>query len=328
MTHVSDISALIEGYVDDQVAAVQSVADDFQEQLTAADATIATLQSQAATDAATIADLRAQLAGQPDPPPDPELAPASTLLIGARAKEATGTLAQAFNGADATLGPLKVTRCFEGALPSAHVPITPDGVQEIVSYKSSTAANAASFVASMRPGSLLAFHHEPEADYPSGADFVKAFTAEAEKVHAAGGTLGHIAGGYQWRKGKAGADGSFLPPVDVCDWYGFDTYRLGTDNTFNAILPLEQVDEFQRWLGFVKDRGLPLRVTEYGRGIVSASPGADAKRAAAIAADGPYLAGLGFEAFILWWTNESPGEDWKFTDQGSIDAFRSLTANQ
>lgn len=253
------------------------------------------------------------------------------LLIGARAKESTSgdpaDLIAAFQHAEAVLGPLQITRAFEGALPARHVPVTPDGVVEVVSYKSATAANVRSFVESMRPGTLLAFHHEPEGpnEYDSGAQFVQAFNAEAAKVHDAGAQLGMISGGYQWRAKGRGRDGSFLP--DTADWLGFDTYRDGSNETgFGEIVPLASVDEFQAWYAAVKGRGLPLYITEYGRGTVGNGEVAStpSKRAAAIAADVPYLQGLGVRALILWYSDFGPdGRHWRFTDAASVQAVNA-----
>ena len=263
----------------------------------------------------------------PDPGPDP-----ASMLVGARAKEsssgATADLLAGFVHAEADLGPLQVTRAFEGRLPARHTPVTPDGVVEIVSYKSSTAADMASFVASMRPGTLLAFHHEPEGpgEYDNGAQFVAAFDVEAAKAKAAGIGLGMISGGYQWRKGKRGADGSFLP--DSAAWLGFDTYRDGSNEVgYGEIVPLTDVDEFQAWYAAVKDRGLPLAVTEYGRGTVGNGEVASTpdKRAAAITADAPYLAELGFFAWVVWYSNFGPdGRSWRFTDPASLAAMRAV----
>lgn len=62
MTHVEAIHALVEQYINGQVAAVQTVVDDLQDQLTEAGAWITELKDEAATSAATIADVTRQLA--------------------------------------------------------------------------------------------------------------------------------------------------------------------------------------------------------------------------------------------------------------------------
>lgn len=329
MTASQDAAAWLDQYVTDAcsaaVAPVQAALDDANAGVKDRDAIIAGLQQR-------ITELQAALdacqAAKPTPTPVPD---APTLLVGARAKDSTSgatvDLRAAFDRAATDLGPLQVTRVFTGALPAKHVPITPDGVVEIVSYKSATDAAMGSFVASMRPGTLLAFHHEPEGptDYPDGGAFLTAFAAEHARAHKAGTTLGMISGGYQWRAGGRGADGSFLPPN--ADWYGIDTYRDGSHETgYGEIVPLAQVDEFQRWYAAVKDRGVPLLVTEYGRGTVGNGevPSTPAKRAAAIAVDGPYLALLGFTAWCLWYSDYGPdGRSWRFTDADSLAAVRN-----
>lgn len=292
--------------------------------------------TQAATDQPIIDDLRAQVADLTQKleecnKDEPMQAP---MLFGARAKETStedvDLLRAAFIHAQDDLGPLRVTRCFKGALPTKYVPITPSGVVEIVSYKSSTATNVASFAASMRPGTMVAYHHEPEGpgEYDTGAQFVNAFQAEAAKWAKVGVSLGMISGGYQWRARGRGRDGSFLPPAESVGWYAIDTYRDGSsEDAFGAIVPLTEVDEFQAWFAAVRDRGRDLWVTEYGRGTVGAGEVASTprERAAVIPADAEYLTSLGFKGLVIWYSDFGPdGRSWRFTDQASLDAAKSI----
>lgn len=268
------------------------------------------------------------------------LTTATTMLIGARYKSGTTTQSADYATADAAIGPLHETRVFQGTLPSTRAQVTPDGDVDIVSYKNhGTTANFTSYLQSLRPQDRLVFYHEPEGpnDWTSGAAFVAAYVAEYDLAKSIRPDIrfGMISGGFQWRDGNRGADGSFLPPADKVDFYAFDSYRDGsTDasvnpNGYGAIVPLQQVSEFQNWLGFVQSRGKPLLVTEYGRGVEGAGyTWAPAQRANVIPQDAAYLKSLGFQNWMLWWCDLGPdGRSWKFSDQASIDAWRAVASS-
>lgn len=262
----------------------------------------------------------------------PNEADADAMWVGGRAKfpDSHGRegLAKAFQKGSQLAGPWDITRTFHRTLPVRERPITPDGVVEITSYKT-TQRHLASFVKSMRPQDMIAWWHEPEGPrdgWPPGA-YRSHFVKEYKAAHAANPQVkfGQISGGYQWRAGKRGADGGYLPPKGSVDWLGFDTYRTGTDNRFNAILPLSQTDEFQRWYAKAKTYDVPLYITEYGRGVVGV-PGAAAKRAAVIPQDYAYLQAHGFAGFIVWYSNEGPSsKTWRFTDERSLAAWSAIS---
>lgn len=257
----------------------------------------------------------------------------AVMRVGGRAKfpDTRGghaQLAAAFQRGSALAGPWDITRTFHRTLPTRERAITPDGVVEIASYKTPQ-RNVASYVKSMRPQDMLAWWHEPEGSrdgWEPGA-YRAQFVKEYNTAHAANPIVkfGQISGGYQWRAGNRGADGAFLPPKGSVDWLGFDTYRTGTDDKFNAIVPLAKVGEFQAWYKKAQTYDVPLYITEYGRGIVGV-PGAAARRAAVIPEDFTYLKSLGFAGMIAWYSDEGPdSRSWRFTDGASIEALRSIS---
>lgn len=260
----------------------------------------------------------------------------SHLLIGGRAKfpgtgGGTDRLAAAFERGSQLAGPWEITRTFHRTLPEVEHPITPDGVVEIASYKTPQ-SNLASFVKSMRPQDLIAWWHEPEGprDGWAPADYRTQFVQEYKTAHEANPDVkfGQISGGYQWRAGNRGAGGGYLPPKGSVDWLGFDTYRTGTDDHVNAIVPLRQLPEFQAWYKKAKTYDVPLYITEYGRGVTGV-PGAAAKRAAVLPQDVAYLKQLGFSGIVVWYSNEGPNsKSWRFTDEPSLKALRSLARDQ
>lgn len=260
------------------------------------------------------------------------------MLVGGRTKSAANRtnaeLRADFAAMNATLGPLAMTRAFEQTLPAAWASVSAPGVAEFVSYKNNGGlANFTSFLGSVPANTRMIYYHEPEGptDWPSGADFVAAFTAEYDMAKSIRPEIpfGMVAGGFQYRNStKNGWDGSYLPPANKVDFYAFDTYRDNT-NTFGEIVPLAQVVEFQRWLSFVQARGKALYITEYGRGVVGAGEmaGTADLRAATMTADYAYLTSLGVRGWMYWYCDFGPdGRPWKFTDQASIDAWSAIAA--
>lgn len=253
------------------------------------------------------------------------------MLVGGRSRTTRGgghdALAQQFKSGSQVAGPWEVTRTFHNRLPRTEQPITPDGVVEITSYKQQQ-SNLASFVKSMRPQDLIAWWHEPEGDNISPGWYRENFVKEYRTAHAARSDVkfGMISGGYQWRDGKRGSTGDFLPPKGSVDWLGFDTYRTGTDNNFNAIVPLSQMQEFQNWYAKAKTYDVPLYITEYGRGLAG-DPQAAVKRAAVLPQDYAYLKSLHFAGLVAWYSNVGPdGRDWRFTDPASLAAWKAIAA--
>jgi hypothetical protein len=266
-------------------------------------------------------------------PPEPPIPEKPRFSVGARCKTGpddpqSGNLGLQWKTGVETFGPLSSTRAFEVTLPAAPTYFTPDGVDEIISFKSDPNGNLEAFVKALRGTKpKIINHHEPEADYANGADFVREWDGFRNRAKAARPDVqfGMIAGAYQYRTGKAGVSGSFLPPD--ADWYGIDTYRKGTDAVFNAVVPLAKCDEFLRWRDLVADKNpdAPLWVTEYGRGLV---PTPAKQRMDTMNADVAYLKEEGFAGILYWWSNRSnlAAEQWRFTDPGSIETWSALVA--
>ncbi|MGH3448738.1 MAG: hypothetical protein ACRDP4_14055 [Nocardioidaceae bacterium] len=267
--------------------------------------------------------------------PEPDQPPASPLVVGATAHRYQEDKIVSTRWANDLIGPLGATRIFERDLPATWVPLCPDlpDMQEIISYKSATQANIESYVASMRPGDLLCYFHEPENDFGGvGADFVAAWTAQQEMVGSAGGELGMIAMSYQYAGGRNGQDGSFLPPADLCAWYGVDDYEGGAaKGDYGHIAPLSEDDgQFNNWYQLVKALGRPLLITEYGRGTRDREPYATQQRLDVIPQDEQWLIDNGFSHWLYWFEDgqggiPGSGGQWIFDDQASIDLWASLS---
>lgn len=322
--------------------AVQAYGDQMAADAKAADAQALTIAN------ATITDLHAQVANlqhevdvlehpappaptptpRPTPIPTPGPTPAPTrkpLLIGGRAADIP------FSEMDRQIGPCKVTRFFyTGDLPTAFTSKVPAGVRIIVSCKTLSAARIQSYVASIPPGAPveLTFHHEPEADYTAGSQFVAEFDAFAAKVHAVRGDVpvAFIGGGYQYRPGGAGADGSFIPTR--ADKHYLDTYQRTT------LLPAAKDPHVQGFLAALKTKGKAFHgFTEYGRGVSTAtaplSAAALAARPALFAADKAYLLSIPTaEVWSYWFTTDlASGDQWRMADPASQAAWRALSTN-
>lgn len=276
---------------------------------------------------AQVTDLQAQLADcqashEPPPPADP---PKTTLVVGARAKDTDyPTMAS-------TIGPIGASRWFSpgsGVLPAtftrryAGTEIAP-GVDVWASFNSASEADLRSYVASADDGTKMVLHHEPEGDFSSGAEYVAWFVQQAQIIHGQRPTMPtvHAAAMYEYRANGVGVDGSYVPPPEHCDIYTIDSYRRHLPD----MVPLEQDDRVQRWLALVPD-DKPIGITEYGRGLIGDGPETDAKRAELIATDAAYLRSLGrVVTWQYWWTSGAAG-NWRFTDQASVDAWRTVAA--
>lgn len=266
---------------------------------------------------------RAVASTRPAPPRTTQQQTLVPLLIGARCNPPQPATFAAMNR---TIGPVKAMRLFyPGSLPTQYAATSlPPGVAPFVSYKSPQ-TNVGAYIGTLPANARLTFHHEPEAgsgngDFTSGQEFTGMFGREYAAAHAARWDIrfGMIAGAYQYQAGRNGYDGSYLPDPASCDFYGIDTYQRGD----KPLIPLEQEPRFQRWYSLVRDRGRPLYITEYGRGL-SSQPQANDQRAKVIAVDAPYLASIGVSVWLFWWAGGSAGS-WTFSDQPSIDAWRKV----
>jgi hypothetical protein len=330
---ITILEGLIMVYSPAQTQALAEVAGAFDSdnaRLADLTAQLAACQETHDTDQATIADLEQQLADCQAGHKPPMLA----LNVGVR------TNVSPMAGAVATFGKgsTSVTRIFENTLTPAWDRTTEPwgdhwvvGQIPIVSYKDPQ-KNLASYAKSLESlNGQMGYHHEPEADYGTdgktgGAKFVSEFVKEYDTAKAASSKtlFGMIAGAYQYRaNGGLGYNGDFLPPKEKVDFYALDTYQTGGTGP-NVVRGLENDARFQRWYSFVKDRGKPLYLTEYGRGLVT-DKAQDSLRVQAIRDDIVYLTKIGVKVWIYWWTTgkqpDGTYKDWQFKDAGSISAW-------
>ena len=264
----------------------------------------------------------------------PSAAPAAngSLLVGARSSDTS------FVSMNTLIGPIAVTRAFyPGTLPATfNQGGVSNGVKIIVSYKTAS-ANTAKYVKSI-PASAnveLVFHHEPEGagDYSgvasvAGANFVRAFDAEAAIIHAANprARIAFAAGGYQYQGGHGGSrgiGGSFIP--SRADAYYLDSYQRTT------IIPAQADPRVQNYIHELAKKGHKFNgFTEYGRGVIAKGSGFNqavaTARASVIRLDATYLATLPSVNVWTYWftTDKASGDQWRFTDAASISAWRTV----
>jgi hypothetical protein len=273
---------------------------------------------------------------------------ASALLVaaapaaGAQTRVATwiGARATDWTTANATIGPLQTQRVFyKTTLPATFAasqcgPL-PSDVMCIVSYKTPD-TNVASFVASIPAGRtapvMIIFHHEPEADFPSGADFVAEFDAQSAEIRAAArgaglttGPAGEVevdmaAGSYQYgASSRHGYDCSYIPPASDVDHYTVDAYQ-------GQLGGLAKNAGFVRWLSCTQGKGIIRGITEYGLGACQGN----AAREQDMASDLAYLPTVLPKLYLLeyWWENttSSCDQEWQFTDAQTIAEWQSIEA--
>jgi len=266
-------------------------------------------------------------------PTDSTSAPANPtqprLLVGARARDIP------FETMEQEIGPVHATRVFYTRLPPAFdAAMFPRDVKVIVSYKQPS-ANTTAYVQSIPAGYTveMAFHHEPEGpkDYPgppsvAGPRFVRDFIAQADLIRSANPQMrvAFIAGAYQYRAGGRGMGGYFIPTT--ADDYYLDSYQRV------RIRPAAKDPEVQNFIAELGRKRLHFNgFAEYGRGASAVGPpgaAAAAARAAVIATDAAWLKSQpDVNLWIYWYTpGLGSGKQWRFTDQASLQAWRSQAA--
>lgn len=235
---------------------------------------------------------------------------------------AAGTWTQA----NATIGPGKTHRYFySSVLPTTFFADgTPDDVTMIVSYKTPT-VNVTSYVESIPDDRkvIMIYHHEPENDYATGAQFVEEFVMESALIRSCGRSnvrVAHAALCYRYPR-NAG-DGSFLPPPAAVDIYTADVYQF---NWNWPTLGLSNFNEFQDWYTLVKDRGKPWGITEYGIGSMPGLYFDPVRRNARIQIDAAYLTTIRpFEMWSYWWENRPNDIQAQFTDAATIATWKGI----
>ena len=257
----------------------------------------------------------------------PLIAPAAStsIFIGARAQD------ESFATVNSQTGPVKVTRLFySGSLPKTfNRQGIPAGVKLIISYKTPDTGVAA-YAKSIPAGQdvELAYHHEPEGDYPSGATFVAEFNRQAGLIHAANRAIpvAFIAGMYQYKSGLHGYDGSFIPTAQ--DRSYADSYLP----TAALIVPAQTEVRLTRYRALLASKGKTWDgFTEYGRGVIRDGAAFDqavaTKRASVIPIDAQWLATTQARVWAYWYTTDlGSGDQWRFTDAASLNAWRTVAA--
>lgn len=226
-------------------------------------------------------------------------------------------------------GPVACTRFFHTDLPAqqtrTYSGITiPSRVVMWVSFRDGTTdANLRSYLASMDPRTVLIFHHEPEGDYASGSDFVSKFDHFANIVHnnSPGTWIVHAASGYNYGGSRPGTTGAYIP--DSADAYTIDSYQGRV--SASDMEPLEQDDQFQKWLSLVGPKGKPIGITEYGRGMEPSTATEDTKRIQLMQADHAYLKSLpNVATWQYWWAAKNADDDWTFDDPAGQQQWRDI----
>ena len=206
------------------------------------------------------------------------------------------------------------------------------GGPQVVSYNIGS-VNTVPWCESVTVPTWLSISHEPEnGKFPNGQAFVDHYTAEVDVIRSVGNPLisvGPISMAYAYRSTYGnGLDGSYLPPVDYCDWYGVDVYQ----QLPNVNLP--DFDYWKNWYALVAGRGKPILIGEmgiyaepnqYSGGTID--PALQAKRALLIPQYFDYLRSLGNVICALWWcTPGKPGEPGNYmpSDQPSLNALRAV----
>jgi hypothetical protein len=229
------------------------------------------------------------------------------------------------------IGNPRVTRLFYRQLPNSFSrQRVPEGVLLIVSYKQPT-TNVASYVRSIPADEdvQLVFHHEAEADYASGSAFVSQFNAQEQLAHSANPRIpfAFVGGGFGYRQGQPGYDGSFIPPK--ADAYYLDSYQRG--DGWSPLRPAEQDPTVQRFRSLLAAKGHQFNgFTEYGRGAVDRSHPLTRdlvhQRMHVFAADEKYLRSLPNVQVWAYWdtTDRASGTQWRLTDSKSQSAWRAI----
>lgn len=185
------------------------------------------------------------------------------------------TLAQ-FQTCYTAFGPMGCYKFFFTALPSSWSGTLMD---QITGYKAAvfcyiswstvmSASAISAFIATI-PHSIAAvgftFDSEPEnGGYSSGTDFVNKFVDQATKIKAAQATTPvklfmMTASFTNWY--QTGGNNSYIPPASSVDVYGMDFYDRATHS---AGPDMSSTVSWKTWLGYVKNFGKPIALTEFG----------------------------------------------------------------
>lgn len=244
------------------------------------------------------------------------------LLVGARAADVS------FATMATETGSVKVTRLFySGALPTTYSRQgIPTGVKLIISYKTPD-TNVSAYVKSIPAGQdvEVCWHHEPEADFTTGALFTSVFDKQANLIHAANSKIpvAFIAGMYQYATAGHGYSGSFIPTKQDRNYA--DSYLP----TARTIVPAATEPRLTRYRALLAAKGKAWDgFTEYGRGVIrkgaAFDPAVAAARAQTIKVDAAWLPTTTARVWAYWFSTDlASGDQWRFTDAGSMTAWRA-----
>jgi hypothetical protein len=253
-------------------------------------------------------------------------------VIGARA---AGSSLADFAAADQAIGPLRATRIFyRRALPPSVAGTVADrlpaGVIPVVSYKE-PGTNVAAWCRSVRRVTWLIFHHEPEGgDFPSGQAFTDEFARQSALIRSAGNRLVRVvmcAGGFAYRDGGPGTDGSYLPDRSLADRVTLDVYQYPDQPGAWPAHGLADYDRFGNWLELAASLGLLWGLSEYGVGRADGT----SLRRDRIAADRDTLRraaprGGGLVLWSYWW-HDNPPHSCRFTGRATVALWRDIAAH-
>ena len=261
--------------------------------------------------------------------------PVAGMLVGGRVRRAGSTVPADFAWGQTQWGLLQVTRDYMGArTPTVYQIQFPPSCQVVLSFDTA-ATLTPTFVASMTPRRTV-FRHEPErpTEYggtPTGGTTFRADLAAFQtKMRALDPTVlvGHAASGYAYRGTHAGANGSYIIG-STADFFTFDGYRAGTDYKANAVIPLQNRAEFQKWYTYVKATGKPWGVTEFGAGRCNEPglvPTIVADRVSATQSSVNWCRANGAFCFSYFFSDVGPdGHNWMPTDAAFATMYQGLT---
>jgi hypothetical protein len=264
-----------------------------------------------------------------------------------------------FTTTQAAIGPGETHRLFYQSLPATFdADGSPASVTVFASFKAQlTQAQIQPYIHTMPAGRklVLIYHHEPEGDYTTGAQFVSEFQQESTRIRAAASAEGRSAdvrvcmcsAGAPYRPAANGGDaealaGNYLRGLGpYVDMFTKDVYQGsgGTSGTYWSSNGLANLSYWTSWLALVTDPSVvgtikPLGITEYGVD----DPVGNTARYNRIALDRDYLANnfppkkTSITPYRLtcwcYWYQSIDINTAKFTDAATIGLWQSIEAPQ
>jgi len=276
------------------------------------------------------------------------LNPMSVMWIGAAANEpkAGGGIdnsIEVFNDSNADIGPLVYRRSFDSSLPtsfqtSAARDDAATGYRSFVSWKPPNGdyggaaqgrydTQVIAWAKSVpNTGVYATSFHEPENDM-TGPQFVALQQHLYTVVKAANPSIrwGPVYMAYWWEAGSGhyiGDKDAWWPGSNYADFTAIDVYSP------TAARPLETHPGFSVWYDYMRGKGVPMLISEYGQYVVPPGQVADpqklADRAAIIRQDAAWLAAEGTISMWLYWDAMGDKGDWRLNDPQTQQAWREI----